>query len=311
MENYENKYFPEIIEARKCQWPGLEDIKRFFDRMVKEFSGLFSYEEIGLSVENRPVYCARITNSFVPDTDKQVIMFIAAEHGDEKSATGTVLKIIEWLISPEAKETVDKQIIYLVPAVNVDGYVNGRLLNSNGKNLFADYNYDGLPPGQPESESIWRVLEEITPDAFFSLHGLSEDWDSLGYPRTWESTDVSFTSQYERCYNRKFIERINAAAEKAGYMQDRGEEDIERILPLIPAFEYHSFPSFEHYACSVSYCYNRFHSLSSILEIGPVASGFLRCREILQIGNGTWEYECYPGYPNRIITCSGIPRNLL
>jgi hypothetical protein len=69
----------------------------------------------------------------------------------------------------------------------------------------------------------------------------------------------------------------------------------------LPGNEYHSLPTYNHYAGSVDYAYNRFHTLSMVMEVGPIRSGFLRARELLRVGNGRWEYECFDGYPNRII----------
>ncbi len=307
MNRYPNEFYPEYCSREFTEWPTCQEIHDYFIELSKEKSDFFSFREIGLSVEQRPLWVAEISDSKISDTTKQTAVFIATEHGGERSATGTTLELIKWLISPDAKTLLEKQRILIVPVVNVDAYeTNGNLVNRNDINLFADYNYDGSKPTQPEAQAIWNLVEKEKPDIFISLHGMSMDYDASGYHRIWESTSVAYTNNLERSYNRKIIDRINAAAEAEGYSMDLGAEDLERCLPFIPGNEFHSLPTFGHTGGSPSYCYNRFHSLSFVMEIGPVRSGFLRCREILAIGSECWEYECFPGYPNRIITSACI-----
>ncbi len=289
-------------------WPTLHQIYKTVETLERKHTKFLRCECIGKSVDGRKIISVRLSDFSISDADKQVIIFVAVEHGHERNGAAVLLKLIDWLInSDEGKNTLTKQIVYIVPVVNVDEYAGkGNLRNRNGVNLFCDYNFDGSTPSQPESQAVWKLLEKIKPDALASLHGLSQDELASGYHRVWESTGVAYSSQYERCYSRKVIDRINVAAEQAGFPQDLGEEDIERILPRIPGYEYHSFPSFELNATIGSYCYNRFHTLSTVMEIGTIASGFIRAREFLRIGNERWEYECYRGYPNRIITSPGI-----
>ena len=307
MSKFSNEFFPEYCSRDFSKWPVCQEIYDYFVDLNKDKPDLFTFREIGRSVEGRVILAAEISDAGISDENKQTAVFIAAEHGGERSATGTALELIKWLLSPEGKSTLKNQRILIVPVVNVDAYdTDGNLTNRNNINLFADYNYDGSKPEQPEAQAVWSLLEENKPDIFISMHGMSMDYDACAYHRTWESTAVAFTNNLERSYNKKIIDRINAAAEAEGYSMDLGAEDLERCLPFMPGYEYHSLPSFGHFAGSPSYCYNRFHSLSFVMEIGPVRSGFLRCREILAIGNECWEYECFSGYPNRIVTSACI-----
>ncbi len=289
-------------------WLSLQEIYHRLSKYRSRNEKLLNIKLIGKSVGKRDILSVRLSDSTVSDIDKQVIVFVAVEHGHERNGAGVLLKLIDWLINDcEGLNILKQQIIYIVPVVNVDEYEgDGNLRNRNGVNLFCDYNFDGLPPSQPESRAVWGLLEEVKPDALVSLHGTSVDDVASGYHRVWESTSIAYSSRYERCYSRKVIDRINSSAAKSGFPQDLGEEDSERILPRLPGYGYHSFPTFELNATVGSYCYNRFHTLAMVMEIGPVQSGFLRLRELLRIGSERWEYECYKGYPNRIITSPGI-----
>ena len=312
MKKFPNQYFPEFLIAKNSDWPDSVAIQKKMEELQIKFPEKIACRTIGKSVENRPILLVEISDFKVSDENKQLAVFIAAEHGGERSATGTILALIDWLLSNAGKEILQQQRILFVPVVNVDPYdTDGNLVNRNDVNLFADYHYDGKMPSQPESQAIWKILEENNPDIFISMHGMSPDYDRSAYHRDWESTGVAYTNFFERGYSRKFIEKVNETAEQAGYPMDLGEEDLERVLPWIPGFEYHSLPTFGHGAGSPSYCYNRFHSLGFVMEIGPVKSGLLRCQEILKLGNKCWEYECFSGYPNRIITSACIAKMTL
>jgi hypothetical protein len=306
MKRFPNKSFPQYAKKDYAEWPSYSDICNCFVEWQKH-SNLFFFKEIGRSVEDRPILMAELTNNEIPDLDKQVAMFVACEHGDERNTASVALELIKWLLSPEGAGTLRKQRVFIVPVLNVDAYeTDGNGLNKNEANLFGNYSYDGSQPDQPEAQALWRQMEINQPDLFVSLHGTAINFDSCGFHRIWESSAVSYSSRLERPYNQKIIDRINSVAEAEGYPMDRGAEDIERILPLIQGCEFHSMTDRGITGTTPSYCYNRFHSLGILLEVGSVRSGLLRCCEALMIGNERWEYECFTGYPNRIITAAYI-----
>ena len=309
---FSNEYQADYISTLDSVWLGLSEITEQLQHRADADPRL-KLSIIGYSEEKRPLLLAELTDPTTDDRLKEVAVFIAAEHGGERSATGTVLHLIDFLLdTEEGKEILQKQKLYLVPVVNADGYdTDGCLVNRNQVNLFADYHYDGTPPEQPESRAVFELLEKVRPDIMVSLHGMSPNYDAMHYPRTWESTGVAYTNALETGYSRKFIDLVNRQAQEAGYPIDLGSEDLERLLPPLPGFEYHSMPTFAHVAGSPSYCYARFHSLAFVMEIGAVESGFRRCREILRLGCRPWEYEYVPGYPNRIIAASCIAQIML
>lgn len=292
-------------------WPTLADVHGYLRHCATTFERYVTLTRCGESVEQRPIYAITVTDPAHDASDKQSALIVAAEHGTEHSGTVAALRLLHWLLhDDEGRATLAQQTVRLVPVVNVDRYdSDDALLNANGVNLWADYHYDGSPPSQPESRALWELMETTQPDLFLSLHGTSEDWEARGYHRTWESTGIAYTNAYARSYNRKVIDRINRPAEAAGFPMDLGEEDLERILPLLPGrHAHHSMTTANHYAGSPDFAYQRYHSLAMVMEIAYPESGFLRCREAVRLGNAAWEYEDLPGYPNRIITAACLSR---
>jgi hypothetical protein len=116
-----------------------------------------------------------------------------------------------------------------------------------------------------------------------------------------ESTGVAFTTRTTRCYSRELVELANRAAEAAGFPQDRGEEDSQRILPEIPQAPYHSFESYDRLECtSPVYAYHRCHSLSMSMEVIHNQSGVIRLMALLEAGEQTWD-GMGRGYPAWVV----------
>ncbi len=265
-------------------------------RMEREFPDCVRYFEAGSSVEGRPIHAAVITNFHAEAEAKSHVVFSGAEHGTERNAAMTILEMIVELLQgdAEAAAILRTQEVTVVPVVNPDGYDQTAFTNRNGVNLFADYHFHA-PPSQPESQALARVLEQSMPELFVSVHGHALDETKI---RMTESTGIAFTNRACRCYSRELVETVNRAAEAAGFPQDRGEEDSQRILPRLNQAPEHSFEAFDRDECtSATWAYHQFHSLAMSIEVSYRASGILRLREFLRCGMRCWPGENSPGYP--------------
>ena len=74
----------------------------------------------GISGQNMPVYLLKITDSSVPDTDKQVCLITALHCGPERTGTTGAMAFTEWMLSddPLAAETRRRQIMLIMPVIN-------------------------------------------------------------------------------------------------------------------------------------------------------------------------------------------------
>ena len=275
-------------------YPSLAELESFYRELLDEFSGLVALEKAGESVQGRPIWLLTITDRDTSDEDKQRVLMVGQEHGQERSASLALLELARWLVTPAAAEIRCRQCIGLMPVVNPDSWEDLRFNNVNDVNLYADYSLDGEPT-QPESQAVADVLDRMMPELFCSLHGTEFGWKY----RMGESSGFSWTtSQFDRAHSRLFIEEINRAAESAGYPQDRGEEEAERILPWLPDNVHHSYYSGQRITSCV-HAYHRYHTLANTMEVHHPLSGLIRCRRMLELGNQPWRTESVAGYPVR------------
>ena len=275
-------------------YPSLPELDSFYRELQDEFPGYVALEKAGQSVRGQPIWLLTITDQDTSDEDKQRVLMVGQEHGQERSASLALLELARWLVTPAAAEIRRRQCIGLMPVVNPDSWEDLRFNNVNDVNLYADYSLDGEST-QPESQAVAEVLARMQPELFCSLHGTEFGWKY----RMGESNGFSWTtSQFDRAHSRLFIEEINRAAESAGFPQDRGEEEAERILPWLPGNIHHSYYSGQRITSCV-HAYHRYHSLANTMEVHHPVSGLTRCKRMLELGNQPWRTESVAGYPVR------------
>ena len=275
-------------------YPALPEMESFFKELQSHFPESVAFEEAGRSVRGQPIWMLTISDQGVADEDKQRVLMVGQEHGQERSGSLALLELARWLVTPAATEIRRRQTIALMPVVNPDSWEDLRFNNVNDVNLYADYSLDG-DPTQPESLAVAHSLARLQPELFCSLHGAEFGWKY----RMGESNGFSWTtSQFDRTHSRLFIEEINRAAESAGFPQDRGEEEAERILPWLPGNIHHSYYSGKRITSCV-HAYHRYHTLGNTMEVHHPLSGLIRCMKMLELGNQPWRTEVVAGYPVR------------
>lgn len=275
-------------------YPSLPELESFFRELQALHPGLVALEEAGHSVRGQPIWLLTITDTGVDDENKQRVLMVGQEHGQERSASLALLELARWLVTPAAAEIRQRQSIGLMPVVNPDSWEDLRFNNLNDVNLYADYSLDG-EPSQPESQAVADILSRLQPELFCSLHGTEFGWKY----RMGQSNGFSWTtSQFDRSHSRLFIEEVNRAAEEAGFGHDRGEEEAERILPWLPGNIHHSYYSGQRVTSCV-HAYHRYHTLGNTMEVHHALSGLICCRKMLELGDQPWRTEGAAGYPVR------------
>ena len=94
------------------------------------------------------------------------------------------------------------------------------------------------------------------------------------------------------------LRRSTGQRNSAGFPQDRGEEEAERILPWLPGNIHHSYYSGKRITSCV-HAYHRYHTLGNTMEVHHPLSGLIRCIKMLELGNQPWRTEVVAGYPVR------------
>lgn len=132
-----------------------EYIIPLFDR----YKSITSFQEIGKSVEDRPVYGFKIGSG-----SKRILMW-SQMHGNESTTTKAVFDFLNYFCMD--KDRFRSLELYIIPILNPDGANAYTRLNANQ----VDLNRDAQNLTQPESVVLRNVFNEFKPHYCFNLHG--------------------------------------------------------------------------------------------------------------------------------------------
>jgi hypothetical protein len=144
-----------------------------------------SYERRGYCADSLPIYVLKVTDSTVPDVDKQICLITSLHGGPERLGCTGALAVTEWLLSddPEAAETRRRQIVLVMPINNplaffhTDRFTNGRGIDPYTGNGKGGKIWDTAKPAlkneddAPELAALISVVDQYHPDVHADLHG--------------------------------------------------------------------------------------------------------------------------------------------
>ena len=141
--------------ARRCRFFGVEEIGRthYADR------------------HGFPVLMASVARPG-PDEGKLRVMVVAGEHPSESAGMYAAEGLLEELL--RRSDLLADFSFWVVPVVNVDGVAYGRSYfnvdpedpTGKGGNVGRDW----IGRSQPETQAVWRILEQVRPHLLLSLH---------------------------------------------------------------------------------------------------------------------------------------------
>ncbi len=123
------------------------DIQADFIAWAAAYPTLFSWQNIGNSVQGRPMLMAKVSDNVGVDEPEIEVKYISSMHGDEVTGLENCMKLIDTLltgygIDPELTGLVNDFEIYIMPLMNPDGRDVGSLgqrFNANGIDLNRDF----------------------------------------------------------------------------------------------------------------------------------------------------------------------------
>lgn len=154
------------------------------------YSSLISHEEIGRTVNNKPIYVFKIGN---PNGGK--VLIEATLHGSEYVNSEVMYWFIDWLLKDTSSDAVNmrtRNYVMVIPIVNIDNYKTARE-NAHGVDLNRNFEtgwISGTGRGssalsEPETMAIHNFVERVQPEWFLDLHSgdvrISPPWGYLSF----------------------------------------------------------------------------------------------------------------------------------
>lgn len=281
-------------DTTRPSWPTLDELVRSLRSL--EAGGHCRVGSIGNSFEGREIPLATVTDFSVDDEDKEAVILLAGEHGDEKSGSTSMLRIAEWLCGedPRAAAIRRTQTVHVLPVANPDGYAIHKGFTAQDVDLYVGFSLTE-EPASPEARAVWRFVEATVPDAFVNLHG-----------GRFENTMRSFLNNTVTAFHPEIAEAMDTAADEAGWPQPRNREfeqfpaigdPLSRVArPGRPAVPFSS---------NVAAAAKKFHTLSVLMHTDGEEECVVRLQRLLEFGSSCWPTEHYPGYPNRVLGAQG------
>lgn len=236
----------------------LDSMRILFPNLISQKS------QIGLSIENRPIYAYKISDNPDIDESEKQVLFTAVHHSQEPGGLQQLIFFMYYLLEnynqPEIKFLIDNLEIYFVPVINPDGYVYNETTNPagggtwrknrrpnglfNGVDLNRNYDYAfgyneigsssiGVHPwyrgtaafSEPESQSMKTFIESHN---FL----LDMNWHSYGdfliYPWNYETLLTNDSTAFEEFSRYLTIEshyRYGTCDQTYGYNSNGDADD--------------------------------------------------------------------------------------
>ncbi len=276
--------------------PTSAEVEQHIRTVQKRNRGKVSLRCMGRTPEARGIYAVTITDRKVSDIDKQNVVITAGQHGNEESARLVALALIDWLVTPQGRETRQKQKIIILPNVNPDGAE----LDLHGTPRETLPNYDHGPGGAktPEGIAVEKVFLSAQPELFVDMH--SRGWAGCSFDMTlWSGTKSYTEDEYLLC---EMVRDMGRSGEEAGIPQvnhalawwNGGDLD----LPNTTAMAYRKFKSV------VLLTENCEHNEIAYPAKVRAAVGLAKLKALLEWGNRRYSKFYYSGYPYYLISGS-------
>ena len=297
------------MQTQEKKYPTFDEIEGFLQNLSQKETEKVTLAVEGRSPQNRPVYSISLTDPGTPSEEKQNVV-LSCVHSTERSAVAVLFAVMDWLLSSEplACEVMRRQRIVCLPIVNPDGYVGGKLdpeQRSRDAMLYNRWDMTGVsrPDRAPEALALQRIIDDLRPDLYTDVHGISLDFERQ---LMLESSASSPTRTTNRPYHQQIVRLMDQAALDEGFPSDFQEDDREVLHwdPSVDSLKAKLWTGRGNWSPGL-YAYGRYHTLHVLMEITWQRSGLLRFQRLLRIGNEQWEGEPLRGYPNHVVAAFG------
>lgn len=150
------------LHTRNCRYAV---VMKELKEIVNEGKGILQMEEVGHSLERRPMYLVTAGRGH-----KKILLW-SQMHGDEPTATLALMDVFAFLAkdagtSPWIRELLEETRLYVLPMANPDGAERMQRRTAMG----IDMNRDALALATPEARVLSDIHKKVQPSFGFNLH---------------------------------------------------------------------------------------------------------------------------------------------
>ena len=279
----------------KAVRPTPREVEAHVRKLQQRHPRLVAAAAVGQSGQGRPIQAVTVTSADVPDDDKQHVLLVAGQHGNEESGRLVALAALDWLVSRTASETRRKQKVVVLPCVKPDAAEVDAHPPRGGDDPSLDHPLGGART--PEGKAVEAVAERLMPELVVDMHARGFtgcSYDMVLWPPMKDYTE-------DDNVHHAIAAEMALAGERAGIPQV--------VHPLSWPGWGGSDPS---YPGTTRYAYREFKSLSFLTETCednsvayPAAdrarSGLAKIRALLAHGNRRHPKLYYSGYSCQMV----------
>ena len=286
---------PPLQSAGKAVSPTSAEVEAHILKLQKDHPSLVKVTIPGKTSEGRPIYAVTLTDPQAVPADKQHVLVVAGQHGNEESSRMIALALMDWLVSPDGAPTLRKQKIVVMPNVNPDGAERDIYDTAEGIRPNLDHAPDG--PWSAEAKALQSISRELRPEVYVDMHGRGGagcSYDMVLHPMTFPYMEDG-----------NLLQQIAAEMVKAG--EAAGIPHLTHSLTW-PGWGNSDIKD----SSSTVFHYREFHSMVFLTETSEhndhahpadlrIAVGLARLKTLLDHGNRRHPWFHYEGYPYGLI----------
>ncbi|HEY3321191.1 MAG TPA: M14 family zinc carboxypeptidase [Planctomycetota bacterium] len=176
---------PPLESAGRAVSPTSAEVEQRVRQLQKEHPSKARVEAPQKTHDGLPIYAVTLTDPAAPEADKQHVLIVAGQHGNEESGRMVALGLMDWLLSPDGAETLRKQKIVVMPNVSPDAAERDQYDTAEGIRPNLDHGPQG--PWSAEGKALEAMSFGLQPEVFVDMHargGAGVSCDLVLYPMT-------------------------------------------------------------------------------------------------------------------------------
>ncbi|EFN60129.1 hypothetical protein CHLNCDRAFT_49638 [Chlorella variabilis] len=196
---------PDYLYLALRRYLNNQELTEWLQSYEKRCKSIARLTKIGTSAQDRPLWALEISDRPGQAEAEPAVKYVGGVHGDEPTGRVLTLALAEWLCAnyktdARAKRIISTMHLWLLPAMNPDGFDARSRGNSAGQDLNRDFpDRFSSPPMEPsgsEQPETKAIMDWTLATGFVASASMHEGALVANYP--WDGTDDRST-RYEAC----------------------------------------------------------------------------------------------------------------